>query len=333
LSPAGGKWIYNTYYAPPSGAASPAGIPAVVITNGPLGFAGQKVLVSAAVIEGTQNQQVDSVVRLQLKLDDVKTTPGTTIIGMACDDPRFNAYASDWTYTWDNSAVKPTTSPAGFNLGVANKNGGDFPAGSTNLWIYMPDQKLRSSGELGMIACDPTKPWTTIDLLSGPGFLPILDRFTILTNKLRRGLVNINSWNSNVLATAFNQAPGARYPGESAASTCTVAMAKALGATLASKAPYKNVSEISGMGVIAGLDRMQTEGVIRNTADILSVRQNVFTILVAAQTGSDINNNQKLDPDEVSGEQHAIAVVWRDPYPNAQGIHESFVRYFRWLTD
>ena len=111
-----------------------------------------------------------------------------------------------------------------------------------------------------------------------------------------------------------------------------------------SKGPYTNLSEIAKVtegsfesplaSSLNGLfDSMQKEGIIRNSAGLLSPRQNLYTIILAAQ-GLDAATN-------VAGEQRAVTLVWRDPYPMANPpanqpparIHCAFVRFFKWLTD
>ncbi len=67
------------------------------------------------------------------------------------------------------------------------------------------------------------------------------------------------------------------------------------------------------------------ESIVANSYRLLSPRQNLFTILIAAQvTGSSGG---------VLAEQRAVAVVWRDPYPDANGRHPALVRFFKWLME
>jgi len=68
----------------------------------------------------------------------------------------------------------------------------------------------------------------------------------------------------------------------------------------------------------------EIESLIRNSCHLLSSRQNLFTVLLAAQV---------YDGDAVFAEQRAVAVVWRDPVPDADGRHPCFVRFFKLLAE
>jgi len=63
------------------------------------------------------------------------------------------------------------------------------------------------------------------------------------------------------------------------------------------------------------------EDAFRNMLDLITFRQNIFTIVLAAQV---------LAPDEITpiAEKRAVATVYRDAYTG-----NSFVRSFKWLSD
>jgi hypothetical protein len=67
------------------------------------------------------------------------------------------------------------------------------------------------------------------------------------------------------------------------------------------------------------------ESVIRNSADLFSYRQNLFTVLLYAQSitlGGTIG-----------AEQRAVAVVWRDPEfeSSTNQLNRTMLRFFKWL--
>ena len=82
-------------------------------------------------------------------------------------------------------------------------------------------------------------------------------------------------------------------------------------------------------------NNMQVEGIIRNSYRLFSPNQNLLTIIVIAQAINDQNVRGVYEPleDVILGERRAVALVWRDPFPNPDrdGRNEMFVRMFRYL--
>ncbi|MDZ4199288.1 MAG: hypothetical protein U1E27_08390, partial [Kiritimatiellia bacterium] len=75
-------------------------------------------------------------------------------------------------------------------------------------------------------------------------------------------------------------------------------------------------------------------------------RQNLFTLILAAQSISPRPVGSTITDADVMAERRAVAVVWRDPWPTAPAgqtdgpnfdkskrLHKSFVRFFHWLDD
>ena len=71
-----------------------------------------------------------------------------------------------------------------------------------------------------------------------------------------------------------------------------------------------------------GVDRSgdMKENALRGIVEMITFRQNIFTIIVAAQALSD-------DGKGVLAEKRAMAIVYRDAYTG-----QSFVRLFKWLS-
>lgn len=86
-----------------------------------------------------------------------------------------------------------------------------------------------------------------------------------------------------------------------------------------------------------GLNNNQREALLRNTWNLFSPENSLFTVVVIAQTikegpsGVGIwNENQ----DVIAGERRAVALVWRDPFKTGSNQHhEMYVRMFRNLND
>jgi hypothetical protein len=304
-----------------------------VATNATPDMSGAKVQLRATVLEGSDEVDLVGDSRsdiMEIPIGSVIPGPGPIVsLGREVNDPRINwdgrdeAAGGHWKL--EAKDVNTLSNYNTWSLSAMMAAGADGTSA-----MYVANAPLRSVGELGFLLYDPTKPWTTIRLLD-PGALPVLDRFTLATNVFQYGLVNLNSRNPMALATVFNQMPYDRYPGEAMAKTVMVAQASALGlAVSGASGSFRNLSDMRVMGgaidsALPGLDDMIKESVVRNSAGLLGVRQNLYTILLAAQAYS-----EKL---QVVSEQRAVAVVWRDPYPAEDGTHPMFVRYFRWLTE
>ncbi len=259
----------------------------------------------------------------------------------AVDDPRINW---DWDAQWMPPVETKIQGPTG-SLGAMNPKASATLAqagrdGHRAMYARNGNGNIEVPGELGFLLYDANRPWQTIPLY-GPDALPVLDHFTTNTNAFRTGLVNLNSENRNVLAQVFFDTPLERWPGETGAPRVTVAQATALATAIynAGGAPnqYTNVSHIAraGAGIdaaLSGLDPLQRKAVVRNSSMLLGTRQNLYTIIVTAQSVVDANNDGAVQNDEIVGEQRAVAVVWRDPY-RVNGNYNTFLRFFRWLDD
>lgn len=311
-------------------------------------WSGVKAQVTLALKDSSGNV-VDQASSFQI---DVGSAIGAATAGGFCqsqvaDDPRINWNGTPGSSHW--KSMTPNTHSIGlFNLNycTALDPNKDFAGGSAaQVALYVANQPFRSVGEMGLLLnYDASKPtncfWNSIRLIDSAvganDSLPVLDRFTVLpTGTVARGKINMNSPFPGPLATAFNRAPMEAYPGEPAALVPTLAELGQLATRLRTTGPYTNVSEIARLtdANVPGTTPAKKEGLIRNTANLLTTRQNIFTLIVAAQTGVDGNRNGSIQDNEVTAEQRALVVVWRDPFPNAQGRHDSFVRFFRWLTD
>ncbi|MBU4199024.1 MAG: hypothetical protein KJ919_03755 [Verrucomicrobia bacterium] len=252
-------------------------------------------------------------------------------IGVEFIDPRFNG---DMTY------AKCTNAPS---LGATNactmswwttNQGWD-----TDSAMYVANTNLRTVGELGYLAYAP---WKTVKLY-GPNLRKVLDVFAIGTNAAdsyvthaRRGLVNPNSLEPEALPAVFADMPVDEYPGGPSIRLSTITLAREIAdrvydSFLQYTNTFTNLSDFGraltnfaalGGGAIALDNELKRESLFRNACDLMSPRQNLFTIIIDAQvaSGGSIPRN--------TARQRAVAIVWRDPYTG-----EFFVRSFQWLED
>ena len=166
------------------------------------------------------------------------------------------------------------------------------------------------------------------------------------------GFVNPNSTYSNALAAVFNGVRLERYIGdtngpiftyEAALSNLVPEMVQAStnGCTNCfSRASWAGLSALQTNGPLAltnGLNNMQRESLIRNSYRLFSPNQNLFTVIVAAETIKDNPKGAKrgsFGPEDViTGHWRALAVVWRDPFPDANGVYETDIRFFKYLEE
>jgi len=90
--------------------------------------------------------------------------------------------------------------------------------------------------------------------------------------------------------------------------------------------PSTNISDVGKMLInynnsVFGQET-ERESVLRSVVGLLNLRQNMFMVIIEAQTAS--GGNIPKNP----AKQRAVAIVWRDPYTG-----EMFVRHIKWLGD
>ncbi len=97
----------------------------------------------------------------------------------------------------------------------------------------------------------------------------------------------------------------------------------ATGATV--KPRPSQIAAESAIRNASGIGRFERQALVSNPIELLHLlRGQVFVIPVAGQVWNS-------ETDEVIADQRAVAVVWRDPFPDDQGNRLSIVRVFQWL--
>lgn len=334
-----GRGQYGVTYTFPGAWSTPGyrvvGFPQIAIaqgssTNPLVSLNNLEAVITAELRENTSSgPRVDYVQNVTCKLSFASSTPGAAaqVGGVAVTDPRLNHKLDQWKQIGASPGAVGSPTLNAFNTGVAGPLAADGGMLATEL--YIANQPLRSTGELGLLFSG-VAPWQSIRLL-GAGSWPVLDYFTAVTGSVFKGRVNVNTPNQAVLASALLGANAERYPGQGGAATrLDVVAANTLASQIISAlsaSPLVNMSDIAGKfaaGTFTGYGPLESEGILRTTADLLTPRQQMFTLFVVAQY---------VDPLGSPGaEQRLLAVVWRDPYRNANGVNEMFVRFFKWLT-
>jgi len=253
--------------------------------------------------------------------------------GFECIDPRFN---------WNTSTVGgqwvPYT-PLNANGTIKSQN---WITGQLHknkyFGMYVAGGPLQNVGELSYLlrGGKPSDKWNSIKVFTTNSVDRVLDYFVIATSTNRRGLVNINTRSSEVLASVFSGLKLEAFPGQSsivAVNEVVPDQARDLAVALMkqTQSPVNRMSDYGTNVVLQSivnptgiLTPFQTESVLRESAGLLHFRQNYFIVLLYANKLKSLNN---------SAEWTAVAEIWRDPLANAQGIHPCFVRSFKILNN
>lgn len=223
--------------------------------------------------------------------------------------------------------------------------------------MYVANRPLQQVGELGYLlrGQQANAWWRTVRLFAIDNEPPdqVLDAFTMNDPDpmVQRGLVNPNTRQRDVLATVFYDMPLDEYPGKGD-NRLSWTQARQLADDLIAERDTAQFWMVSDIGyltnlldttVLAPRTQFEKEAFLRNSSGLISPRNNAFVIFVAGQlnTGEGtvryvwVENDAKPlflggDPGNklttVHGDQRAVAVVWRDPYPFDD--HEVIVRHF-----
>jgi len=281
----------------------------------------------------------------------VGVTPLTPLPSYEAVDPRFNwDAATQFRQNMNGSASLLTTNSLTRTfLALRNDNAGRI---ETDTSMYVANRgHLLSVGELGHLVRSKNianGAWQTIRLLeqtAGADKAPrdkVFMYFTVSSNQVQRGLVNLNSMDEVILETAFSGMP-ARYA-ESATPisdpdvTAIVNMILTWRRDLGSKNEFKNVDDMAdldwrGNATFAKRSDLELEAILAYSHGLLGTRNNLFTIIVAASpvsTGMGTYAGESKVIQAIA-DRRAVVQVWRDPFPDADGKHECFVQMFKWL--
>ncbi|OQA29786.1 MAG: hypothetical protein BWY59_00086 [Verrucomicrobia bacterium ADurb.Bin345] len=298
--------------------------------------------VDRAVIEAVP--MVFTVARVPGAGGSAQFTPNA--ISVEVNDPRLNHRQAE---AW--SAAGAGTPGARNTLGAAQRD-------AEGAMMFVRDAPLESVAELGFISTGSV--WGTIGLYTRGG-RDLLARFRtqpppLVSQHWTNGYLNPNTLFTNALRAAFHgvnsaEVPELDVPGQPGQQLWTDSGQLAILAdamyqqsrltestssnSFDSPAGWVDVEPLRSEGDLSyhpiarpnGLNNNRREAVIRNSYKMFMPTENLYTVFVVAQTF------QEGDPNAISGEKRAVALVWRDPFPNTYGRHEWFIRQFRWLED
>lgn len=272
---------------------------------------------------------------LSISLFDAATAVDVTnfnfVVSMECIDPRLN---SDGTQTnlWVDDVGAGEGASAGslddFNDTAIREHSN--PADDIRKVFVRNEDRIDSPWEFTYFLHDTSKPWQTIQMLAEhdpDNTRFILDALSPYApdTKPRHGLVNPLSKHPNAIASVFLGIPTDEYnlPALNRANeTQAREAAQLLMGHVALKgwpdrpSAYADGFDLDEVGRILGIDldnRWETEAFFRNTYELFNKRDSFYTLLLAAQAGTDADGDGRIGDDEVRGTQKAVAYVWRDP--------------------
>lgn len=285
-------------------------------------------------VKDTGGNVVDAITPFFMPQGDlVGVMPGlgtiqNAYIVRAADDPRINWDWGDTAHWEDMGGVTTLGAENSTRVTYASKDG-DWPMYVRN------EDNLPTVGELSFLLYSAT-PWATFDFRSKTNGAALLDLMTVSDDEMRYGLVNPNTSNTNALAAVFYDMPIGATPGDTARRV-TWAEAVDLAEQVVNNVSFTNLSDmayitdahINAAMAAPALSPLEMESIIRNSAHLLSPRQEFFTIFLIGQM---------LDKSgEMASENRAVAVVYRDAYQTqaTDGTwgHQYRLLNWRWLDD
>lgn len=242
-------------------------------------------------------------------------------------DPRLNAYSTAWGKFASNT------------LGRINEGCQPWTGYGQGLPIFFRNEPMQSIDEVCHVfmpytPAPPTNPvtfgvtpWQSVrltDYYSGAAFVEWMTVRPATTNPAVHGLVHPNTQQRNALAALFGNAR-VRDSDNSGVM---------LSLTPTDRSDFANAMDEVSMNLRSlfyytgrnthfdalPLEYGQKEDALRSIVEMLTLRQNIFTIIIAAQALS-------KDGRGVLAEKRAMAIVYRDSYTG-----QSFVRLFKWLS-
>ena len=313
--------------------------------GGPPATVDLHVSVSPSILKG--NDVVDVVTNLVFDLSAVRVVDGTTNAHfiatkyMECDEPRLNYDTNMWF-------LSGVGSPGSTNVRTRRLLGrGGLPlpnvqtcqARDGDAWMFVANRPLHVVGELGYLFYG--EEWETLRLYHHGGqaalglLHPVLDQFSVSGAGARRdkGLVNVNTRDVDVLKSVYRDLP-VDYPHGAAGVRLDDASAADAAGVVISNIAVDVITNLSELGDYNwkleypdGSD-MDKESFVRNAAGLLGYRQNLFEIVLYAQTTKTV---PQLPDKSVVSEVRAVAEVWRDPVPLG-GPNAYFVHTFKILS-
>jgi hypothetical protein len=263
--------------------------------------------------------------------------------GKECIDPRYN---------WTETAFTDSSSPVVGGSSLGRRNGSTsfyftntvmVQAGiDRDTSMHVSDAgRLYSAGELGHLLRNGGLMgnwYKTVRLFNYPDRDrdDVLRHFTTRQETVRHGLVNVNTRSHEILQAVFTNMPMG-YAASSNRLTSVADMAVLVNGIVTGPR-LKNLSELADNACwtnsALAWNAVEREAALAYSCNLMSTRQNLFVVLIAAGPFSrGLGRVASMKSGDWLGTQRAVVVLWRDPFPNADGVNPCRVRLFKWLED
>ncbi len=246
------------------------------------------------------------------------------VVGMACVDPRLNWNGESEDQWKEEIEVNDTVTIATMgeeNLAVISDNT-DTPDDTDKIFVRNTDQ-IDSPWEFTYFLYSTNKPWKTFQMME---VHDDDDTRRILQNLSpypetppTHGRINPYSPHESVIASAFLNLPLDEYdlnPGKRLTKAQALRSAEHF-MNYYAESDWPNNAANYGTNiyttVIEDLNTWEQEGFFRNSYELFNPRDTLFTILLAAQNGTDIDSDGIISDIEVRSTQKAVVYIWRDP--------------------
>ena len=293
----------------------------VTTTAPPPGMGYQVVVGQIEVVDSAAGVAVDRVQLNNVVAHVLRMATGeNAATAFSVTDPRMNYLTAEWSQqTPSLGSINP--------IAVAPVKGEGISE------MFVRNGTPHSIHELGFLSVG--SPWTTIALYpNAVAGTPhrVLDyfRYGNPPQRAARGLVSLNARNLEVLSAPFDKQPVQQYPGQTGA-YLDWNQARAMGQVLLDRSTAQgqllNLSEVgySANALPPEWSDALKESVIGNAVSHFTARQNIFTIIVAAES---------LREGLAVSHQRALYIVSRDPYPEGSPRYEyPLVRHVKFLYD
>ncbi len=267
--------------------------------------------------------------------------------GKECIDPRFNwdgrlskgqwvgysdlAGQPGWTPAWTNGSLDKINN-------VTQWYWDNTDTCDQHQYCYVADKSLTVVGELSYLlrGVGLARRWATIRIRDESATRPldrVFDYFVVGAPAfVRKGLVNPNTRQSEIVKALLLDMPLDEYPGAGAPTLKGGALTALNSWWVASDGVSGNVTNLSDLGhmtnwagvVGMSLTPFQVDALYRNTSGLLGLGQQYFMIILYAQTTKAV----EAVGDTVVAGVRGIAEVWRDPY-----THRQVIRSYRVINE
>ncbi|MEE9368107.1 MAG: hypothetical protein V3V05_04490 [Pontiella sp.] len=245
-------------------------------------------------------------------------------LSMSCVDPRLN-WEGQSTNQWKEDIVVGENSSAGSIGGYNDVVIAEFitTPDDTDKIVVRNIDRIDTPWEFTYFLYDVNKPWKTFQMLEE---YDDDDTRFILRNLSpyphgppTAGRINPYSPHPDIIASTFMNLPldGYNVPPVRQLTSSQASAAATAFIEYFDRNDWPTHAANYGTDiykeVITDLNTWEQEAFFRNSYELFNPRDTLYTILLAAQNGTDINNDGVISDDEVRSTQKAVVYVWRDP--------------------